>query len=1111
MKLTGRLALSSFLLLAAACGGGGSSDTGTMFIESCVLGCSSGVGGRQVSCGVVNTFQNQEIALLFSESVDFSSVDKATFNITDVNSGSTPVGNFVADAENSRRVIFRPELTFDEQGNPVFGFKPGASYRIFIPGRAQDTNTTYIQSTGGQANNSRLLCTITTDQGISDPVPGPPVVRATVTTVDPVTGNVTDPAAPAAGATNVSLTSPIVLEFDDLMNVGTLVVVDPITGNLVAPFIKVKVDPDGNIGDPTDQIELQGEYTYLLDQVALRTFVVYRPLQPYPNAGSNALSPRKILIELPEDLRDLSGNSLKNAGILAFTPLSLTFNEILIPPGGEQFNKALANNEDPARTGADWGDTTPGRLLPGQGGGSGRLGDLRVLPGETVTFITGAVHAEGTLTYSATPDSGDSITWGGPPGTLMNFFDGGFGTIEIDAPHTSLTLAYLVNWLNVTQATNPNINTNNYYLENGNTVRIVAKTPGVVGNNYNFVYSPATPSNPAAVQSGPTLSGGKDEETFAPGNLVDNTPAGGTPAAIEISNGVFEFATVDVQNGGTLQFMGPNAARLFVRGRLNVQGLIDVSGDGPGGQPSGQPFGQPPTLARGGPNAGGGGQGGDRPNNFLGANPNQLWAPDPDTIPLSQGIRNDDNPVLIGGQAGVGVAASGTLAAGPGGTHWPNLFPTTKKFFGEMNTNANCVSEQVGGAGGGGGYALDGGAGVAMAVNATSSQGNSNTPPDTPGGDASVLGIEPPGVPPIVRKLTPELGFLRGGAGGGGGGAHVKDTATNGLPGQCLAASATILTTTAVPYRSHSGGAGGGGGGAIQIQAGRSAQVSGIIDASGGDGGSALTSGAANDSESSPGGGGSGGAVLFQSKNIILAAAPGRVSIAGGAGGLGVSGSLGGDGSPGLARIESIPAPNPVQVALSLDPIDPGDPTSAKWLSVGQMAAQRQLPGSFSGAQSCWQRPAGGFFGLVFTDDLPGDPGWDVDLILDLGAGPVTLPYRAPNGVMLQTFEEFWGQLIDRDLMVGEMGAPFAVRFQGAKLVGSLPTPPTECSEVPLSGPLSPILEGSLTPWVRHPAELNNFAVTPDMVRFLVLFDASKTEFKKIVGVTNLRIRATPD
>ena len=33
-----------------------------MFVETCSLGCSSGQGGSQVFCSIVNTSQNQEIA-----------------------------------------------------------------------------------------------------------------------------------------------------------------------------------------------------------------------------------------------------------------------------------------------------------------------------------------------------------------------------------------------------------------------------------------------------------------------------------------------------------------------------------------------------------------------------------------------------------------------------------------------------------------------------------------------------------------------------------------------------------------------------------------------------------------------------------------------------------------------------------------------------------------------------------------------------------------------------------------------------------------------------------------------------------------------------------------
>ena len=132
-----------------------------------------------------------------------------------------------------------------------------------------------------------------------------------------------------------------------------------------------------------------------------------------------------------------------------------------------------------------------------------------------------------------------------------------------------------------------------------------------------------------------------------------------------------------------------------------------------------------------------------------------------------------------------------------------------------------------------------------------------------------------------------------------------------------------------------------------------------------------------------------------------------------------------------------------------------------------------------------------------------------MDLILNFGAGEVTVPYRAPNGILpgQQTYEQFWGQLLDRDLQVGEIGAPLAVRFQGAKLTGAMPNP---CN-VELSGPASPIAAGSLTPWVRHPVELGGFAQAPDMIRFTVIFDASKVDFPKIVGVTNLRIRALPN
>jgi hypothetical protein len=156
-------------------------------------------------------------------------------------------------------------------------------------------------------------------------------------------------------------------------------------------------------------------------------------------------------------------------------------------------------------------------------------------------------------------------------------------------------------------------------------------------------------------------------------------------------------------------------------------------------------------------------------------------------------------------------------------------------------------------------------------------------------------------------------------------------------------------------------------------------------------------------------------------------------------------------------------------------------------------------------------RPSGSFFSLDFKFDAPLVPGWDLDLILNFGGGQpnVVVPYRKPNGILPggQTFEQLWGQLLDRDLTPPQMGAPLVVRFQGAKLSGSMPDP---CN-VQNSGPLSPIAPGTLTPWVNHPSELRAFSTAVDMVRFVVIFDASKLDFSNIVGVTNLRIFANPN
>lgn len=1097
----------------SSCSGSSGAATGAMYVESCTLNCNSGSTGQQISCGVANTFENQEIGVLFSKPVRFASVSKQSFQVTDSATTAVPPGTYLIDPFDSRRVIFRPLLSFDAQGNPVFGFRPGASYDILIPGTKQGDSAPFIESQGGTRNGTRMACSFTT-QGISDPVFGPPLVSAFVDTVNPANGAIAT-GVPANNAVNVLLSSKITLVFNDLMNIGTLVV--PGTGT--SPSITVRFDPDGNIANSSDQVTIPGTFTYNLDQIALQTTLVFTPSQPFPSAGPNPLSPRQVIVNLPATIKDLTGNGIGNPGPVVFTPQQVNFTPVTIPVGGEQFTNLANCDQD--RTGAFWGEATVGRLTPGLGGGSGRLGDLRVSAGETKVLRTSPTFGVGRIQFlNSGPLDGDIIDINGALWFISD--SGGAGTgngfIEFEGDFAGLTMTNLVNELN--NSIDPRVSVATYSIENTTTLKIVYDTVGATGTNFTFdaykIIGGLPVPTPSVVSiSGPTIPGGTahlldgvDAESFAAGQLLDNydfqANPGTVPGPVAVTNGTFEFTSLNIETGGVLRFEGANPARILVRGKATVSGVIDVSGQSLIAHESDTPWGQLGGI--GGPAAGDGGRGGDRPDN---SNSNLLA---PDTFepfrPFNFGIRNP--PGFFQGRAGEGVGDVGTIAAGSAGIQYPSAFPQTTTGLNGMETGITCISEQMGGSGGGGGYSLNGAIGVAVASTPVSSQGNSNTPSDTPGGDAANVGLEAPTAPPNKRKLSPEKGFLKGGSGGGGGGGHVSQTRTNGagVTDPCVGTGAVINL-----FRTHSANGGGGGGGGVQLQAGRSVVLGGGIDASGGDGGSSdINNLIVSATQSSPGGGGSGGAILLQARQLFLSAVPNRMSIAGGLGGTGFFGSQGGNGGPGLARVEAQVAPNPAavaQIAAILEPIDGLDPLSTNYLSTGAWARSRFVPASFQGAQSCWMRPSGSFFALQFDSDVGAVPGWDMDLVLNFGAGPVTVPYRKPNGILPggQTYEEFWGQLLDRDLQLGEVGAPIVVRFQGAKLSGAMPDP---CN-VAVSGPTSPLAVGSLTPWVRHPEELNAYSPPPDMIRFVILFDASKTDFLNIVGVTNLRVTATPN
>jgi len=400
-------------MILTACSGSSSSSSGSsgggMQIISCSLSCGGGVGGTQISCGLNQVAVNEAISIAFSQPVDLSTVDKNTFQVTDIGTGKSPAGSFALDPGNPKRLIFRPLLTFDASGNPVFGFDEQHSYQILIRGVNQDSGGNFVSSIGGSKNTSRMFCTILAN-GILDPVPGPPTVTATVdvvTATDPVTGEVTEttPMVATGGAflQDVWSESLVRLTFDDIMNPATLV--NPVTGQ--SSTIKVSIDPDGNTTDSSDQVSLFGDFTIVVDEVSLVTTVTFKPSGGLPSSGSGAI-PRVVVVSLPNSIVDLGAHPIVNHGDVVFVPQFVPFAPVTMPTGGEQFvtNQLL----DDENTGAAWGD---GALLRGKSGGSGRLGPLvvtlatspRIIDTDNEVFSNFNVISEGAGTFppSSTP------------------------------------------------------------------------------------------------------------------------------------------------------------------------------------------------------------------------------------------------------------------------------------------------------------------------------------------------------------------------------------------------------------------------------------------------------------------------------------------------------------------------------------------------------------------------------------------------------------------------------------------------------------------------------------------------------------------------------------
>ena len=359
-----------------------------------------------------------------------------------------------------------------------------------------------------------------------------------------------------------------------------------------------------------------------------------------------------------------------------------------------------------------------------------------------------------------------------------------------------------------------------------------------------------------------------------------------TGAIVTVTDGRFFFATMTVPADARVRFAGTAAPVFTVAGRVQIDGVIENNGSSLTSLP-------PPVSLLGQPGAAGGvfggkgGDGGDRSPGLA----SQLEA-----IATYRG-KDGEAARVPAGHAYLATAAS---TAGRGSDVFPAsalsvdlLFPTNPP-AGLMYAFSACAG------GSGGGLWQSGEDGLVGSIQ----QGGAPFPnqsmfkgPDALGGSALQL------FPfPAASTQRSSLHFLVGGAGGGG-------AASNGA------------ITLNVLRRWAPGGGGAGGAGPIALRAGGELNIGGAgrIEAQGGS--AADNMGAGSGGQVAPGGGGSGGSLVLQCAGA--ADLQGVIDVRGGEGGLfdktGGGGFApgggrivihGGDGSPGFVRFEQPIAPS---------------------------------------------------------------------------------------------------------------------------------------------------------------------------------------------------------
>lgn len=1064
-----RVAASSLLgaaaiALAACSGESGGPNSGELVIRQCSIGCSDGQGGSQVSCSVVNVTENQEISILFSEPIDPASLNSASLQVTDTSNGTSPEGLRFVDPLDSRRVVFRPSIEF-ASGGLSFSFQRNRSYEIRIPGQSQGDGGPFIRSVAGRPNQSRMLCSINTTEGIADITPGNPRVTVEVDVIsgfdsmgnplmnaqgDVITerATLTQPGSTSPRPENIFRDSLVYFSFNELMFLPT--VAD--NTSMTAPFINVSLDTDGNLATQGgDRVLLPGAYEFEVDQVALTTSLLFTPAGQIPSAGADPNNPNIFVVSVPLNVTDIAGNPVTTAsggGLLTGIPEVLTFEALTLPDmDGETFDDDEFEDDD--ASGLGW--ASGGILEIPVTGGSGRLGAFVVGENETVTLDTDdeTFPRSTAIQIDVLGNAIGGVPSGYPRSITVDDGVFEFASLRLEPGST----------LRFTGSSVPRI------LVRGEIEVSATATIDIAGESAPAVHNSTTLKNfgvltaPAAGPGGG--DGGIGADRADPGaTIVANTGAMPNPGAIR-----------DGDSGGGIGGTAVGAGAGAPGFPATILNMTPLAGPGPG-------LGDSAFVVQ--------------PNPVAGAMFDNC------VIAQIAGPGGGGGHATNGGDGRVGPISDPVTVVPPGEPNTPGMDTpggdvTALGLTPPNATNAGYARRILrwenghlagGGGGGGGGNHLLG----------TGANGTIFDPFDCDGVPGSMQAFEQSAITPWNDHSA-----ATGGAGGGAlgilaGRRITHDGTIDAGGGQGGSAQATFMGagSFATP-------GGGGAGGGVRLRApivdlGLTSQV----EVTGGLGGTAPWS-LTMAGQVVRGGGGANGLVRVEDGGLMGSAID-FASIA------------------AQVRPYNSAAPNDSLEFLSVAP---------GFLTPANIGAIR--PDSLSGVTSCWVRPEENFLSLIFPEDDPMDPSpagqsWTMDIVLDDGmGGTTTRPFRGTTATNPTDWETQYGNLIGYDLAIGEVASPIVVRFQGARAnVSSLSEP---CN-VDINDAFGEVGVASVTPWVAHPNDLNlvldatgsQYAI--NMIRFCVIFDRTD-QFgdtpgqilinEGVVGVDNIRILAQPD